>query len=137
MSDKKTKGLWASILGMKCPRCRLGDLFETPTFSFQKSFEMPSRCPHCRQKYVLEPGFYYGAMFISYILSGWFCLGLIGLFMLVLGWSVWTSFGVLLIICAILFVWFFRISRSLYIHIWVKYNPKYSKINEGDSPKDS
>jgi len=127
MAKSKELGLWSSIFNMKCPRCRVGDLFETQTFSFQKSFDMPSRCPHCEQKYVLEPGFYYGAMFISYIITGWFCLFLLGLLMIIFKINVWTSFTILIIILAILFVWFFRISRSLWIHMRVKYKPNKSR----------
>lgn len=127
MSTVKEKGLWASIFGMTCPSCRTGDLFETTTFSYQKSFDMHKRCPHCNQKYMLEPGFYYGAMFISYIITGWFCLGVLGICMLGFKMSVWSAFALLLLICAILFVWFFRISRSIWIHMRVPYNPKKGK----------
>ncbi len=120
---KKDTWFW-SAFNMKCPKCRKGDLFNTPTFSFQKPFEMPKRCSCCKQKYFLEPGFYYGAMFISYIMTGWFCLFVIGFLMMVLGLSVWSAFAWLIAICAILFVWIFRFSRSLWIHIRVKYSPK-------------
>lgn len=124
MAEEKESGLMKSILDMTCPKCRTGRLFETTTFSFQKPFEMYNRCPHCNQKYMLEPGFYFGAMFVSYTITGLFCLIVIGLSMLVFGLNVWTSFALLILICIILFVWFFRISRSIWIHGWVKYNPK-------------
>lgn len=124
MTEHKNRSIIKSILDMTCPRCRKGDLFYTPTFSFQKSFDMPKKCDHCAQRYVLEPGFYYGAMFISYIITAFFCLITLGIFMLLLKINVWKSFGILIFICAILFVWFFRISRSIWIHMRVKYNPK-------------
>ena len=63
------KSLLYSIFLMKCPRCREGNMFEKPIFSFKKLFTMYDFCPHCGQKYSLEPGFYYGAMFVSYVLS--------------------------------------------------------------------
>ena len=124
MTEEKERGLLKSVFDMTCPKCRTGGLFETPTFSFQKPFEMLNRCPHCNQKYMLEPGFYFGAMFISYGITGWLCLAIVGGCMLVFGMNVWTSFGLLILICAILYVWFFRISRSIWIHGWVKYDPK-------------
>jgi uncharacterized protein (DUF983 family) len=113
-----------SILHLKCPKCQEGDLFETGTFSFQKSFDMPEKCPVCGQKYYLEPGFYYGAMFVSYIITGWFCLGFVGLLMLGFGLHWKTSFILLLIAIAVLFVWFFRVARAIWININVKYDPK-------------
>jgi len=69
-----------SIFNFKCPRCHEGDLFETETFSFQKSFDMHDKCPHCNLNYMPEPGFYYGAMFISYIFMGFFCIGFVMFF---------------------------------------------------------
>jgi uncharacterized protein (DUF983 family) len=83
---------------------------------------MPEACPKCGQKYFLGPGFYYGAMFISYIITGFFCLFVVGGLILVAGLSINAAFLVLLVVIAILFVWFFRIARAIWININVKYN---------------
>ncbi len=112
-----------SIFNFKCPRCHEGGLYETSTFSFKKSFDMPQNCPKCGQNYYLEPGFYYGAMFISYIITGFFSLGFVGFCMLVLDMSVDTSFIWLIVVVGILFVWFYRIARS----IWINLNVKFQK----------
>ena len=116
-----------SIFKMKCPKCHEGDLFPTGTFSFQKPFDMHDRCPNCNENYAPEPGFYYGAMFISYIITGWFCLAFVGLLILGFGWSINASFAALIVVIAILFVWIFRISRSLWINVVVKYDPNKAK----------
>ena len=113
-----------SIFNMKCPRCQEGDLFETSSFSFQKPFDMPEKCPNCGQSYLPAPGFYYGSMFISYIFMGWFCLGFIALFHWVLGWSTGASFALLIFVCALFFVYIFRMARSIWIGFNVKYEPK-------------
>ncbi len=137
MKQEQQQSIGARIWGMKCPRCGHGDLFETSTFSFQKSFEMPDKCPECGQTYMPEPGFYYGAMFISYIFTGWLMLIILGLFILIFKWSIGASFAVLFTITAILFVWFFRISRSIWINIRVKHSPKwYASILEKKSVSD-
>ncbi|MCR9290023.1 MAG: DUF983 domain-containing protein [Bacteroidetes bacterium] len=125
---KGSKGY--SILNFKCPRCNEGDLFETGSFSFQKSFFMPDNCPECGQKYFLGPGFYYGAMFISYIITGFFCLGFVAFCMFALDMSVDTSFIWLLVVMAALFVWFFRLARSIWINVNVKYDPDALKQND-------
>ncbi len=117
----KKRSLLSSIFAMKCPRCREGDLFETGTFSFQKPLTMPHHCPKCGQVYMPEPGFYYGAMFISYAIWGWFTvLTALGLVYLA-GWSVNQAFVLLLVLSAIFFVWVFRISRTIWFHIDTKY----------------
>ena len=112
-----------SILNMKCPRCQEGDLFETGTFSFQKPFSMYEKCPNCEQKYFLGPGFYYGAMFISYIITGTFALIYCGLLILVFDIYWKTAFISMMVFMAILFVWFFRVSRAVWINFNVNYDP--------------
>ncbi|MCB9284882.1 MAG: DUF983 domain-containing protein [Lewinellaceae bacterium] len=112
-----------SIFGLKCPTCHEGDLFETGSFTFKKPFEMHQKCDHCGQNYWPEPGFYYGAMFISYIFTAWFCLFFIMFFHWVLDWSLGASFGLLLAVCALFFVYFFRLARSIWLNINFKHNP--------------
>ena len=121
-----------SILGnafkMKCPRCHEGDLYESPTLGFnKKSFYMPDKCPVCGQSYMPEPGFYYGAMFLSYIMTGFFCI----LFMFAVHWgiglSLTKSFIILLAILAVAFPFIFRMSRSLWLNMMEKYDPDWKK----------
>lgn len=119
----KVQAIWQ----MKCPRCHKGDLFETDTFSFQKVFEMPDACDSCGQNYMPEPGFYYGAMFISYIFWGWFCVIFGVTTIMVLGLTVNQATLLLCFITAISFVWLFRFSRTLWIHIIVKRAQKKAK----------
>jgi hypothetical protein len=84
---------------------------------------MPEKCSICKQPYFPEPGFYYGAMFISYIITGWFSLFLVGGLIILAGWSVEASFALLIAVMILLFIWFFRFSRAIWINIHVKYNP--------------
>lgn len=111
---------------MKCPRCHEGDLFATPAFSFRQPFFMPDKCPHCAQPYMPEPGFYYGSMFVSYIFMGWFCLLFLMFFHWVLDWSLTASFGLLVVVCLFLYVLIFRLARSIWINLIVKYDPTQS-----------
>lgn len=116
-----------SIFNLKCPKCSESDLFESGTFSFNKPFEMKPQCDHCGQNFMPEPGYYFGAMFISYIFMGWFCLGFAALFHWVLGWSIEASFGLLILVCAIFFVYIFRLARSIWIGLNVKHDPTKRK----------
>lgn len=120
---KKESKLY-SIFALKCPRCHEGETFETGSWSFVKSFDMHQRCPKCRLNYFPEPGYYYGAMFISYIWTGWFCLLFVALFHWILGWSQTAAFGLLIVFLAVNFVYIFRISRLMWINLNVKYDPK-------------
>ncbi|MCB0706752.1 MAG: DUF983 domain-containing protein [Saprospiraceae bacterium] len=111
-----------SIFAFKCPKCHEGDLYETGSFSFDKPFEMPERCPNCKQSYMPEPGFYYGSMFLSYIFSAFFSLFFVMFFHWVLGWSIGASFGLLIGVGLVFFVWFFRFARALWINLNVHYD---------------
>jgi uncharacterized protein (DUF983 family) len=116
------KGSWLNAVGlMKCPRCQEGDLYPTATFSFKKPFDMNEKCANCGQKYVLEAGFYYGAMFVSYVITAFFMFGTFGIFKFGFKMSVGMSFLAAMIAVFILFVWFFRVSRAIWLAFFVKY----------------
>lgn len=115
-----------SMLSCKCPRCRQGDLFVKP-FNIKKPVDMPDNCLVCGQAFMPEPGFYYGAMFVSYIFSGFFFLGLAGLGIMYLHLSLNVTFLFILIIAALTYFPILRISRSVWIHLMVKYDPEASK----------
>ena len=86
---------------------------------------MPDRCPHCNQNYMPEPGFYYGAMFVSYIFWGFFCVIFGGITIIALEFTVNQSMALLVFISAIFFVWLFRTSRAIWFIAMVHYDKKY------------
>ncbi|MGA1544386.1 MAG: DUF983 domain-containing protein [Saprospiraceae bacterium] len=107
----------SSIFNLNCPKCQEGSLFETSTFSLKKPFTMPERCKNCQQPFMPEPGFYYGAMFISYIFMGWFSFFFAAFFHWVLDWSITATFAALIGVCFLFFIYIFRLARSIWIHI--------------------
>ncbi|MDG1260115.1 MAG: DUF983 domain-containing protein [Flavobacteriales bacterium] len=122
-----------SILRFKCPKCHEGDLFEEKNaYKFKSLINMPSHCPKCQENYLREPGFYFGAAYVSYGLT-------IALFVAVyvalitfnaLGWieySLTTHPATLLITLFTLLILLLpliaRLSRSIWINMFVKYDP--------------
>jgi hypothetical protein len=71
-----------------------------------------------------EPGYYYGAMFLSYIVTGWLYLGIIAFCMFVLRFSVEQSFAVLIILVVLTYFKTARLSRALWLNVMVKYEGK-------------
>jgi uncharacterized protein (DUF983 family) len=116
-----------SMFNLKCPKCHEGDLFPTGSFSLNKPFDMYDNCQHCGQDFMPEPGFYYGAMFISYIFTGWFCILFVLFVHWVLDWSTALSFAALIAIMAIFFVHIFRLARSIWLNINYKYDPSKAR----------
>ncbi|NJC25136.1 DUF983 domain-containing protein [Neolewinella antarctica] len=128
--------LLSSVFGLRCPRCRRGDLFPTSSFSFSMPFKQYAHCPKCGQNYFPEPGFYWGAMFISYIGSGFFSLGFVMMTHWVFDLGLGLSMVLLLIVVGLFFVWWFRFSRSVYFHLVTKYQPKVTEaIDSGNVTK--
>jgi hypothetical protein len=85
---------------------------------------MLERCPKCDLNYFPEPGYYYGAMFISYIWTGWFSLMFVAIFTWGMGWSINSAFGLLIPFLLINFVYIFRSSRLMWLNINTKYDPE-------------
>ena len=63
------KSLAAAIATCSCPRCRKGKLFPVSQFSYRKLTEVNKSCQVCGANLIPEPGFYDGAMYISYAFS--------------------------------------------------------------------
>lgn len=100
----------------------------TEPFKLKSPLEMHERCLHCGQRFEPEPGFYFGAMFLSYILSAWILLIIALALVFYLHWTVESAMLVVIAIGALGYFKLLRFSRSLYIHIVVKY--------EGENPMD-
>tara|TARA_B100001109_G_scaffold251662_1_gene246475 strand:+ start:8590 stop:8985 length:396 start_codon:yes stop_codon:yes gene_type:complete len=66
---EKGKKLY-SIFNFKCPHCHEGDFFKSKNpYDFKNMSANHDRCPNCDRRLSLEPGFYYGAMYVSYALG--------------------------------------------------------------------
>lgn len=107
----------------KCPRCRQGDIFVKP-MSLSDPIKMPERCEQCSQKIEPEPGFYFGAMFLSYIFSGWYLLLPTLLLVFYFDWSVNSAMGFTIFLGLISYCRIVRASRSLWFHMMVKHDPQ-------------
>jgi uncharacterized protein (DUF983 family) len=73
-----------SIFKHKCPRCHEGDFFVSHPYNLSKAGDIHTECSKCGLKYQAEPGFYYGAMYVSYALA-------VALFV-----TIWVSFNLFL-----------------------------------------
>ena len=57
----------SSIVRQLCPRCRSGRIFRSSIYlGFPK---MHDRCPNCGLRFNREPGYFLGAMYVSYGLA--------------------------------------------------------------------
>ena len=111
-----------SILNNKCPRCHQGNFFETNHFYDLKNFgKMNKKCLVCNENFIREPGYYFGAAYVSYALTVAFGIVLyIALYTLFAIDTIpyLTIFSALLII---LMPVFFRLARIIWINLFVAY----------------
>ena len=119
-----------SILYFKCPKCHRGDLYPTSLTSFRKTFTMNDRCTHCEQAFELEPGFYWGSMYVAYALSSGFLLLGFAFIFFFFQTSIITTFFIVFAILALLYGLVFRLARAIWINIYVHYDPKADKQPE-------
>jgi uncharacterized protein (DUF983 family) len=64
MAEHTTRRTLSDIVHQRCPRCRSGSIFRYSIFhGFPKMYE---RCPVCDLKFDREPGYFLGAMYVSY-----------------------------------------------------------------------
>ena len=95
---------------------------------------MHDKCGHCGQKFTPEPGFYYGAMFLSYILSGWLLLLTALALVFYFNWTVEKTMLVIIALGILSYFKLMRFSRSLYIHLVVRYRGKEGNIKSTVGP---
>lgn len=125
--------LW-SILTMRCPRCRRGNMFKDnnvyKSLKLSHIFNMHDKCPECNQKFDMENGFWFGTGYVSYGLTVAFSAASFILWLIFIGVSTednrifwWLGFNALALV--ILQPWLMRLSRVVYTRIFVKYNPDY------------
>ncbi len=119
-----------SILYAKCPKCHEGDMFEKGTlYNYRRFSEMKEKCECCGQHFEPEPGYYYGAMFVSYAFSTaifvavWIVLSFFVEEVTIL----MMTFALIAVVVGLLPV-SFRLSRSIWINIFMSYQGKPKQV---------
>lgn len=113
-----------SILFNKCPRCQEGDIFVSKSAYNLKTFDqMHERCSHCDLRYEPEPGFFVGALYVSYAYYVAFIISTFVLFEVILDIDLNYFLGFLLPSLVILTPFFFRLARRTWINFFVSYHP--------------
>lgn len=107
-----------SLLAGQCPKCNEGQIFKSKGVIFKAKLpQMNEHCPNCNHKFEKEPGFFLGAMYVSYALGVFQALVAFGISYLltdnVLYW-VLTPALVLLLFSMFNFRW----GRIAWIHIF-------------------
>jgi len=118
----KEKSLISGILGMRCPKCRQGKMFPERTLYTGRFMKMNDNCSCCAQSFNPEPAYYFGAMFVSYGLNAAYFIAVwVALQMFMEEVPVGLLIGVIIALVIGLLPITFRLSRVLWIYIFVRY----------------
>jgi uncharacterized protein (DUF983 family) len=123
-----------AFIKAKCPRCRRGDIYSTPTYSFGGQ-KMHERCSHCGLHYEREPGYWYVAMFVSYAFNvAEMVTFAVGLHILTGSNSPWVYVAVLMGVIFLLSPFNYRYSRVALLY-WLTPGLNYEPWRAEDSAK--
>lgn len=113
----------SSILQLKCPKCRQGDLFcNKSSYKYKGFFDMPKKCSECGQDFEIETGFYYGAMYVSYALTIALTVAVFVALTVLNFFSIEVFLITDFIVLLVALPYVFRVSRSIWIALMIKYD---------------
>lgn len=112
-----------SIFKFKCAHCHEGEFFiDRNPYHLSTIGDHLEKCPVCGRRYEPEPGFFYGAMYVSYGLG-------VALFVMVymITWllapnaSIWWYIAVVVFAIVLLGPYMYALSKSIYANLFFNY----------------
>lgn len=104
-----------------CPNCAKNKVFESSgIMNCVKIPKMHDHCQNCGYKFSREPGFFFGAMYVSYALVVAEMISIAIVCKLILSLGNLTTFIAMAITALILSRVNFRFSRLIWMHLFIK-----------------
>lgn len=121
-----------SIFSNKCPRCHEGDFFKHKlNFNPKKMTTLHENCPKCNLKYMMEPSFFFGAMYVNYAIAVALFVAIFIITKVFIGLSILHSFIAIIVVSLLLTPISLRLSRIIWINLFVSYD-KEAKKNQSE-----
>ena len=110
-----------TVLNCKCPQCEKGNIFyDSGNILLFNIPKMNNRCTECDFKFEREPGFFFGAMFVSYGLAAAQMIISLIVFWSFIDFSPLKVFLIITVIAVLLGTINYRVSRSIWIYLFCK-----------------
>ncbi|MEC4003033.1 DUF983 domain-containing protein [Flavobacterium sp. SUN052] len=117
-----------SILTGSCPKCNEESMYVVKNpYKLGSLYKMNDKCSHCHTQYMIEPSFFYGAMYVSYGLTVAFGVALFVILKLILGLDVVTTFVGIVSGIIILMPITARLARNIYINLFVHFDKNWKQ----------
>jgi len=120
-----------SILTGTCPRCHQESMYvDKNPYNMLNIYKMHERCSHCGQPYKIEPSFYFGAMYVSYGLGVAIAIAAFIVSFAFIKTSLKTAFIVIIAALIIPMPLIMRISRNIWINLFVSYDKNWRELTK-------
>ncbi|WP_238299962.1 DUF983 domain-containing protein [Polaribacter irgensii] len=114
-----------SIANSKCPRCQEGAFFKHSfTFHPAKITQLHENCSKCNLRYMMEPSFFFGAMYVNYGITVALSIATFTIATLLFNLILLESFAAIIGVLLILAPLNLRLSRIIWINMFVSYKEK-------------
>ena len=112
-----------SILTGTCPKCQPDHMYVNKNpYILRDTMKMHDHCRQCGTKYKMEPNFFFGAMYVSYGVAVFIGLLIFLGTSLVFRSTMKTAFLTIFIGLIVLMPWITRVSRNIYINMFMHYD---------------
>jgi hypothetical protein len=118
------------MVGLRCPHCREASIFENPAlYAVTKLGATYEFCPKCKTNLKPEPGFYFGAAYVSWgltvalwisVLVALKVLDALGIIEFAFLTHPLTFLATGTVASLLVFPYLFRLSRSMWAHFFIK-----------------
>jgi hypothetical protein len=133
---KNNESHWSAFVHAKCPHCHHGDMFVNKNpYALGQMSEMHLKCPVCNISFFPETGFYWGSMYMSYVLTVMFSAVNVVLIGLISGWNMYALIVGNAVMLIIAFPIFFRYSRVLWLQLNMPFDREiYNRLESQPRP---
>lgn len=110
-----------NLIRGKCPNCEKGNIFSDKGNIFL--FRMPKmhhKCGNCNYTFVQEPGYFFGAMYVSYALAIAEMIAILVIAKFILGLGNMYVFAIVAVVAVAFSTFNFRMSRTIWMYMFRK-----------------
>lgn len=105
---------------MKCPQCLEGDFFVSTPYDLRNAGKTPNNCPKCDLDFRKEPGYYFGALYVSYGLGvGLFATIYLSFVLFTDDFSVWWPISLIALSSIVFGPYMYALSKIMWINMFV------------------
>jgi hypothetical protein len=91
------------------------------------TMKMHDHCSHCGTRYKMEPNFFFGAMYVSYGVAVFIGILIFLATYFIFDAGMKSSFIAIFVGLIVLMPWVTRVSRNIYINMFMDYDPNAAK----------